>query len=267
LHFFLINYVFVHIFRDIEFKSKHLKREVIFDIIGPSQLPENLPLLLMNDGQDFDELGIIKIIENHLKKGGKPFLFVGIHCNANRMQEYGVSGHPDYKKRGGLATNYMNFITKEFLPHVRNLYQTSVKPSENYYCGFSLGGLSAFDITWENSNLFSKVGVFSGSFWWRDKDYVAGYVEDNDRIMHKKLRNSSHKPGLQFWLECGTEDEKADRNKNGIIDAIDDTMDIIKELKTLGYKDTDIEYVEIPKGQHNFGTWSKIFPAFLEWAF
>jgi enterochelin esterase-like enzyme len=257
----------VHIFRDIEFQSTHLKREVIFDIIGPSKLPENLPVLLMNDGQDFDQLGIIKIIERYLISGGKPFLYVGIHTNQNRMQEYGVSGHADYKKRGALAKNYSKFIIKEFLPHIQKLYQTSEKQQDNYFCGFSLGGLSAFDIVWDNPSVFSKVGVFSASFWWRDKDYIDGFVEDNDRIMHKKIRASNHKPGLSFWLECGTEDEKADRNKNGIIDAIDDTLDIIKELKKLGYSDSEITYLEVPNGQHNFGTWSKVFPDFLKWVF
>jgi cyanate lyase len=34
----------------------------------------------------------------------------------------------------------------------------------------------------------------------------------------------------------GTEDETADRNGNGIIDAIDDTQDVIKEIKFKGSK-------------------------------
>ena len=36
---------------------------------------------------------------------------------------------------------------------------------------------------------------------------------------------------LKFWLEAGTKDEAADRNNNGIIDAIDDTLDLITALK------------------------------------
>jgi cyanate lyase len=34
----------------------------------------------------------------------------------------------------------------------------------------------------------------------------------------------------------GTEDKTADRNGNGIIDAIDDTQDVNKEIKFKGYK-------------------------------
>jgi predicted alpha/beta superfamily hydrolase len=123
------------------------------------------------------------------------------------------------------------------------------------------------DIVWENPHLFSKVGVFSGSFWWRDKSYEEGYTDDLDRIMHKKIRNSNYKSGLKFWLECGTADETADRNNNGIIDSIEDTLDIITELKTKGYTENDIEYVEIEGGEHNFNTWKNAFPDFLEWVF
>ena len=88
-----------------------------------------------------------------------------------------------------------------------------------------------------------------------------------DRILHKKVKNSVFKPNLKFWFECGTEDETADRNNNGIIDAIDDTLDLIKELKHLGYSDEALKYVEIEGGRHNFETWRTVFPEFLEWAF
>ena len=90
------------------------------------------------------------------------------------------------------------------------------------------------DIAWNNPQLFDKVGVFSGSFWWRSKELGKGYT-DNDRIMHNIIRNTAAKPDLKFWLQTGTKDETADRNKNGIIDSIDDTVDLIKELESKGY--------------------------------
>ena len=45
------------------------------------------------------------------------------------------------------------------------------------------------------------------------------------------------------------------------------SLDLIKELKSIGYTDDDIIYEEIKDGRHNFVTWSKIFPQFLLWAF
>ena len=73
---------------------------------------------------------------------------------------------------------------------------------------------------------------------------------------------------MKFWFQCGTNDEKADRNNNGIIDAIDDTFDLIKELEKKGYsKGQTIHYEEIEDGEHNQATWRLAFPSFLSWVF
>jgi enterochelin esterase-like enzyme len=257
------------IFRNKNIHSAFLNRDVIYDLVLPINLDKNIryPTIYMNDGQDFDQLEAIKTFQSHYNNGGQPFIFVGIHTNDKRLSEYGTSFQPDYKNRGAKATDYMNFVVSELLPCIRKETASSTMAIDNIFCGFSLGGLSAMDIVWENPHLFSKVGVFSGSFWWRDKGYEEGYSDDQDRIMHNKIRKSNYKSGLKFWLECGTADETADRNNNGIIDSIEDTLDIIKELKTIGYTNTDIKYVEIVGGEHNFNTWKKAFPVFLEWIF
>ena len=71
---------------------------------------------------------------------------------------------------------------------------------------------------------------------------------------------------LNFFFEVGTLDETADRNNNGIIDAIDDTISLIDELVAKGYdREKDIKYVELKEGRHDVPTWAKAFPAFLQW--
>jgi enterochelin esterase-like enzyme len=70
---------------------------------------------------------------------------------------------------------------------------------------------------------------------------------------------------LKFWFQTGTNDETDDRNKNGIIDSIDDTTDLIKLLKGKGY--ADIVYREVEGGEHNPKTWGEVLPDFLIWAF
>jgi enterochelin esterase-like enzyme len=121
------------------------------------------------------------------------------------------------------------------------------------------------DIVWNNANQFSKVGVFSGSLWWRRKAYDEGYDDEMDRIMHLQVRQGIFSPWLKFFFQCGTEDEQEDRNKNGVIDSIDDTLDMILELKAKGYTDEHIKYVEVEGGRHDVKTWEKVFPEFLQW--
>ena len=80
------------------------------------------------------------------------------------------------------------------------------------------------------------------------------------------INSTATKPELKFWLQTGTKDETADRNKNGIIDSIDDTQDLIKELVLKGYvAGGDIRYLEIAGGHHDVETWARAMPEFLRW--
>jgi enterochelin esterase family protein len=255
--------------KNITINSILLNREVTCTLVMPDEqeITEPLNLLLLNDGQELENLQLLATLEQLYNTNRiKPVLVVAIHAGEDRIQEYGIAGKPDFKKRGSKADIYTEFIKTELLPQIKE--QTGISDFETKaFAGFSLGGLSAFDIAWNNSDTFDKVGVFSGSFWWRSKDLAKGYT-DADRIMHSVIRNTSIKPDLQFWLQTGTKDEITDRKKNGIIDAIDDTIDLVKELENKGYtRPADIQYVEIVGGTHDTATWGKALPKFLVWAF
>jgi len=246
-----------------------LKREVICDILMPEDMDaaQPLSLLLLNDGQEIENLQIKQTLQNLYDNGSiYPLVIVAIHAGEERLQEYGVANRPDFKDRGAKADLYNQFIITEVLPAINELLPDR-KFKTTAFAGFSLGGLSALDIAWNNATLFNKVGVFSGSLWWRSKEIGKGYT-DADRIAHAMIRETNNKPELKFWLQTGTNDETADRNKNGIIDSIDDTIDLVKELEVKGYKrPADITYVEVVGGSHDAPTWAKAMPKFLCWAF
>jgi enterochelin esterase family protein len=249
--------------------SELLKREVICDIFMPDELDHTQPcnLLLLNDGQEAENVELKQTLQNLYDANSiKPLVVVAIYAGDERLQEYGVAGRPDFKKRGSKAGLYTQFIKTELLPAIAELI-----PVPHYetvaFAGFSLGGLSALDIAWNNPEPFNKVGVFSGSLWWRSRELGKGYT-DADRIAHAMIRETEGKPALKFWLQTGTKDETADRNRNGIIDSIDDTIDLIKELENKGYKrPEDIGYIELFGGSHDAATWAKAMPKFLVWAF
>lgn len=102
---------------------------------------------------------------------------------------------------------------------------------------------------------------------WRDKDQEdEDFDENSDRIMHRQIREGNYAPWLHFFFEVGTKDETADRNNNGVIDAIDDTVSLIEELENKGYnKHKCIKYLELNDGKHDVATWAKAFPTFLNW--
>ncbi len=251
--------------------SEFLKREVKVDFFLPKNVkdPGQLSLLLINDGQNMEELGLEAILSDLYKKNAlKPLLCAAIHANKDRKREYGVSGEPDYLGRGDKAQDYTSFVLEELIPFIHEGYAI---PSfrEKAFAGFSLGGLMALDIVWNHSKEFKTAGVFSGSLWWRRVDQEEiDYDDDKHRIIHQHIRNGEFHPGQKFFFQCGNMDETKDRNNNGIIDSIDDTLDLIKELEAKGYsREKDICYLELSDGKHDIPTWARAMPQFLEWGF
>lgn len=251
--------------------SNYLRREVTLTCFTPKDLDKKpfYKTAFFNDGQDMEAVQMLDTL-NHMVHLNiiEPIVVIGINCSDLRIDEYGCISSADYMNRGDKAYNFSRFVIEELIPFCRKSYKISINPDDIAYAGFSLGGLSAFDISWHFPEYFHKIGVFSGSFWWRDRPYSDEYNDDFDRIMIRNIQNSSKKEGLKFWLQTGTNDETSDRNNNGIIDSIDDTLDVISELEKKGYsKQKDITYVEITDGEHNFNTWSAVLPNFLNWAF
>ena len=253
------------------FTSHFLGRKVSFRLVAPPTYRTSdkpFPVLLMNDGQDYRAMGLERILSTaYTDKNITPFIYVGLEANENRMHEYGTACTKDFKGRGEKAHLYARFITEEFIPFLKKEFKVAAQKEAWVYCGMSLGGLTAFDIVFNHPHLFAKAAVFSGSFWWRKKAYTKKDPADRSRIVLDMVKNGTYSPHLSFWFQCGTLDEKADRNHSGIIDAIEDTTDLIKELQLKGYSSEKLTYVEIEGGKHDLPTWARIFPSFLQWAF
>ncbi|MCB0570807.1 MAG: esterase family protein [Phaeodactylibacter sp.] len=273
----LLNQIFFYPEEELElhslknFPSQALGRPVQVELFLPpghfSGKQASYPTLWINDGQDMEAVGMAanlqRLYEEHKLP---PIIVVAIHAG-DRLQEYGTAGRPDYMGRGSKAHLYTRFLIGELMPELRRRYRIAPEAHRNAIAGFSLGGLSAFDIAWNHAQLFGCVGVFSGSLWWRSQAYTPE-APDAHRITHHIVEQGPRREGLRFWLQAGTKDEVEDRNNNGVIDAIDDTLALIKELKQWGYGEgRHIKYVEVIGGEHNPATWRKVMPDFLRWAF
>jgi enterochelin esterase-like enzyme len=251
--------------------SVYLNRSVRLEIVLPKEYAgsnELFPVLYLNDGQDLERLGMTSVLDELYRlEAIQPFILVAIHCG-DRIQEYGVAAQADYLHRGAKAGAYADFVVHELLPYVRKQYRVSTDPYQSVFAGFSLGGLSAFDLVWHRPELFRKAGVFSGSFWWRQRGVNDGYMDDTDRIMNAQVRKTKPPAGSAFWFQTGTLDETDDRDHDGIIDSIADTLDLIAEVERRGFRwGRDVRYVEVEGGRHDPETWGRVMPQFLTWAF
>jgi enterochelin esterase-like enzyme len=256
--------------QDDELYSRHLQRQVKLTIIS-TPMPDDkskMNLLLLNDGQELGQFRVKEIVDSlYSKKLIKPLLVVGIHAG-DRMKEYGVADYPDFLKRGDKADSYDAFINNELYFFAKK--NASVRKFKTVaIAGCSQGGLSALDIAWNHAEKIDKVGVFSGAFWWRDKDdKAADYSDAKNRIILNKIRSSKKKPGLKYWFYAGGKEEEGDRDKDGVIDVVDDTKDLIEMIKSKNVCLPDnIKFTEDANGKHDYDAWSKQLPAFLIWAF
>ena len=140
-----------------------------------------------------------------------------------------------------------------------------MKAKNSYVAGFSLSGLLAFDLAWHYPQHFATAGGFSGALWWRSKKFRQAEPDAN-RILHTQVAAANELPDARFWFQAGTEDEQEDRNNNGIIDAIDDTLQLINLLKDKGIATTDVYYLEMEGGRHEPATWARALPHFIQWS-
>lgn len=236
--------------------------------LPPGGVKADTPLLVALDGQNMAAWKLTQTIE-HLASAGEitPPLVVAISATADRIEEYGLARTLDYAGRGKKAAAFQQRVLESIMPEVRQRYGVKANPARTAIMGASLGGLSAFDLAWAHPDVFGTVGVFSGSLWWRgeDGDWRAA---QRSRLAHKIVRETAAKPALRLWFEAGTADETDDRDGNGVIDAIQDTTELIDELAAKGFRrDVDVAYHEIAGGRHHESTWAEALPAFLRWAF
>jgi enterochelin esterase-like enzyme len=223
------------------------------------------PVLYANDGQDMESVGLIRTLDSLVRQRIiQPIIVVAVDAGPDRLQNYGTAGQPNAAGLGARAADYERFLVRELVPLIARRYRATRDRAA--IMGWSLGGLSAFDLAWRNSEIFGAVGVFSGSFWWRTDDSSVA-ARQNSRILHRRVRETPRAPDLRVWLEAGIHDEQDDRDGNGVIDAIQDTRELMDEMGRKGMRGRgQVHYLEMDGG-HDPATWGKALPMFLAWVY
>lgn len=227
---------------------------------------EPYPLLIALDGQTMSQWRLAETLDELVAaRAIEPVVVVAVPASADRMHEYGTAGQLDFAGRGRHAKALQDLLAGEVLPWAREQFNVSEVAARTGIYGASLGGLCAFDAAWRRPGVFGFAGIFSGSLWWRADDSSV-VAKQASRIPHLQVRTAPAKPALRLWFQAGTRDETADRDGNGVIDAIQDTTELIDELVTKGFRrGDDVAYLEIDGGEHHESTWARALPEFLRW--
>lgn len=225
------------------------------------------PLLVALDGQTMPQWRLAETLDELVNAGAiEPVVIAAVPASAERMDEYGTAGTLDHAGRGRHAKGLQDLLAGEVLPWVRDRYHVTTDAAQTGIFGASLGGLCAFDSAWRRPQVFGLAGIFSGSLWWRSDDSSVA-AKQASRIAHRQVREAALRPALRLWFQAGTRDETEDRDGNGVIDAIQDTTELVDELVTKGFRrGQDVAYHEIEGGEHHESTWARALPEFLRWA-
>jgi enterochelin esterase-like enzyme len=254
------------------FRSRQLHNQRPVNVFLPpdydAQPARSYKVLYVNDGQDMPAVKMAETLAQLIAHHEiEPVIVVAVHATRDRLQEYGTAGIPNARGLGKRARKYSFFVLDEVMPYINRRYRTLTGPVNTAIMGWSLGGLMAFDLAWNHPDVFGAVGVFSGSFWWRTAE-ADTHARQESRIMHRRVRDTESPGQLRLWFQAGTLDEKEDRDHNGVIDAIQDTTELMDELEQKGFRrGLDMIYTQVEGGEHNQRTWGFILPYFLRWTF
>jgi enterochelin esterase family protein len=225
------------------------------------------PLLLALDGQTMPQWRLAETLDELTAAGAiEPVVVAAVPASAGRVDEYGMAGQLDFAGRGRHAKALQDLLAGEVLPWLRETHHVATDAARTGIFGASLGGLCAFDAAWRRPQVFGLAGIFSGSLWWRSDDSSVA-AQQASRLAHRRVRDTDLRPALRLWFQAGTRDEAADRDGNGVIDAIQDTTELVDELVAKGFRRGDeVVYHELEGGEHHEGTWARVLPDFLRWA-
>jgi len=254
------------------------------------------PVLYINDGQDREAVHLRETLQQLIASGDiRAPIVVAIDMPPDRMGAYGLSDRKTganlvaKTRYGGIGTNahaYSEWVVRTLVPAIDARYRTRTTPDARAILGWSLGGLNAFNLGWQYPEVFGRVGAFSPSFW-PASDTTDNASMQRTRMAQRMVDAGEPRNGARWFFAVGTAEEAADRDGDGIDDAVDDARDMLegwnadsggmKGLRQSGYS-INVDYAGkpnradaslylLPGGKHEQAAWGRMLPVFLRWAY
>lgn len=222
------------------------------------------PVIYMTDGQNLFEnsstphgcWSVAESVRSMQKNLGKSAVIVGIDdSTSNRDSELtpnigkvvDVSSVDGGSFNNGTGKYYSDFVVNTVMPYIEKNYNVYADAEHTAVAGSSSGGIESFYIGMEHPDKFGTIGALSPAF---------GLYDDSTWIKYLKSKNlEGNKP--KVYIYNGGSDDLEKFLKEGAVNMVDN-------LKKVGYKDKDIVFRLYDKGVHNEKYWRAVFPEFLE---
>ncbi len=211
---------------------------------------QRYPVFYMHDGQNlFDSLysfagewGVDEAMEKFFIQQKPSSIIVGIETTENRISELTPYSNPQYG--GGKADLYLDFLVNNLKPYVDSQFRTKPERQFTGIAGSSLGGLFSFYAGLKNQNIFSKVGIFSPSFWY------------SSQIYDFALNTPKQYEDFKMYFYCGGRESES---------MVSDMLNMMNVLSLKSY--SKMKSSVASDGQHNEYFWRNEFPNLYEWLY
>ena len=246
-------------------------------------------VLYANDGQDMEAVGLEGTLRALDEEGVALPIVVAVDMPHDRKGAYGLSDRVTgrrvvadtrYGPVGARAQAYSHWVARTLVPYVDAHYRTHRCRGGRAIVGWSLGALNAFNLGWNHPELFATVGAFSPSFWLSSERGDAAAVQ-RTRLAQGMVEaghpGSRLRRGTRWWIAAGDREEDADRDGDGLIDAVDDARDVARALGGARASNLDwarhpdrgsrVAFAVVAGGRHEQASWKRMLPAFLRWAY
>jgi len=213
---------------------------------------QSYPVLYMHDAQNlFDdatsyagEWGVDETLNQLHEENQLSLIVVGIDNGSDkRMNELSPWSNEDFGVAEGEA--YMKFIVATIKPFIDSKYRTLKEAKHTAIMGSSMGGLISHYAGFEFADSFSKIGIFSPSYWFSEEVYEFSQV--NKLTSDSKL----------YMLMGGDEGH----------DMVENFNKMTLQLKSAGMNDANLSASVVLNGEHNEAFWRSEFKRAILWLF
>jgi enterochelin esterase-like enzyme len=197
-------------------------------------------LLLLFDGSGYVSLIPAPVVlDNLLAKGLiPPTVAVLVDSGSGEARDRELTCNPQF----------VEFVTKEVLPWVRQNYNVTSEPSRTIVGGASFGGLAAAYVAMKHPEIFGNVLAQSGSFWWKPEN------DDEYEWLTRQFVASPKLP-IRFYLQIGLL-ENLSTARLGSPTMLVASRHLRDVLQAKGYT---VQLQEI-NGGHDFFNWQAALP-------
>lgn len=217
------------------------------------QSSDSFPVLYLHDGQNlFDEVttafgtewAVDEAMVAREDSGYRSLIVVGIdNGGGSRIDEYSPWVNPQYG--GGQGDAYMDWLVNDLKPFIDGYFRTRRGRENTGLMGSSLGGLISQYGGLAHQQVFSKLGIFSPSYWFDDSCYV-------------HVRQQGHQAPMRVHQCAGGQESTSMLPK---MYAMRDS------LLANGFSPSELRTVTKADGQHSEWFWAREFPAAVKWLF